>query len=115
MALRPFLLLLLAATLLITQTEGIGSSASDCCLKHSQKVIPSNVVTSYRLQGPESGCLVPAVVFTTKRKRKICASPDDSAVKKLMKQLDKKAKNDKNKDQTQRPKGKSKKQRRQRV
>ncbi|KAM7025394.1 C-C motif chemokine 21-like [Acridotheres tristis] len=115
MALRPFLLLLLlAATLLITQTQGIGSSASDCCLKHSQKAIPSNVVTSYRLQGPESGCLVPAVVFTTKRKRKICASPDDSAVKKLMKHLDKKAKNDK-KDQTQRPKGKSKKQRRQRV
>ncbi|KAL2294129.1 hypothetical protein Nmel_007851, partial [Mimus melanotis] len=96
---------------------GIGSSASDCCLKHSQRAIPSNVVTSYRLQGPESGCMLPAVVFTTKRKRKICASPDDSAVQKLMKHLDKKAKNDKNinNKQTQRPRSKPKKQRRQRV
>ncbi|XP_005528116.1 PREDICTED: C-C motif chemokine 21 [Pseudopodoces humilis] len=119
MALRTFLLLLLllAAALLITQAQGIGSSASDCCLKHSQKAIPSGVVTSYRLQGPESGCLLDAVVFTTKRNRKICASPTDGTIQKLMQHLDKKAKNDKNKKKghTQRPRGRAKKQRRQRV
>ncbi|KAF4795509.1 C-C motif chemokine 21 [Turdus rufiventris] len=119
MALRPFLLLLLllAATLLITQAQGIGSSASDCCLKHSRKAIPSSVVTSYRIQGPESGCLLPAVVFTTKRKRKICASPTDNAVQKLMQNLDKKTKKDTNSKnrQTQRPRSKPRKQRRQRV
>ncbi|XP_062369792.1 C-C motif chemokine 21-like [Cinclus cinclus] len=119
MALRPFLLLLLllATTLFITQAQGIGSSASDCCLKHSQKAIPSGVVTSYRLQGPESGCLLSAVVFTTKRNRKICASPTDNAVQKLMQHLDKKAKSDKIKKrgQTLRPRVKPKKQRRQRV
>ncbi|XP_066037050.1 C-C motif chemokine 21a-like isoform X2 [Chamaea fasciata] len=101
--------------------QGIGSSASDCCLNHSQKTIPYSVVTSYRLQGPKTGCVLEAIVFTTKRNRNICASPDDDTVKKLMKHLDKKGKEDKNKNknkikgQTQRPRSRPKKQRRQRV
>ncbi|KAM4879279.1 C-C motif chemokine 21a-like [Sylvia borin] len=120
MAHRPFLLLLLlTAALLITQAQGIGSSASDCCLSHSQKTIPYGVVTSYRLQGPKMGCVLEAVVFTTKRNRNICASPNDDTVKKLMKHLDKKPKDAKNKNkkkvQTQRPRGRPKRQRRQRV
>ncbi|XP_009078886.1 PREDICTED: LOW QUALITY PROTEIN: C-C motif chemokine 20-like [Acanthisitta chloris] len=93
MALRLLLpLLLLAATLLIIQSQGIGSSASDCCLKHSQKPIPSRVVVSYSRQGPETGCLLNAIVFTTKKNRKICASPDNPAVRKLVHFLNKKAK-----------------------
>ncbi|RLV96113.1 hypothetical protein DV515_00012707 [Chloebia gouldiae] len=119
MALYPFLLLLplLAATLLITQAQGIGSSALDCCLKHStlKKDIPSGVVVSYRRQGPETGCYLRAVVLITKRNKKICVSPTDNTVLKLMQQLDKKAKNNKNKRQTQRPRGRPKKQKRQRV
>lgn len=55
--------------------------------------------------------------FTTKRKRKICASPTDNAVQKLMQNLDKKTKKDTNSKnrQTQRPRSKPRKQRRQRV
>lgn len=41
---------------------GIGSSAFDCCLSYSQKDLPTRVVTSYRLQGPKSGCFLRAVV-----------------------------------------------------
>ncbi|XP_059730045.1 C-C motif chemokine 4-like [Haemorhous mexicanus] len=120
MALRPLLLLLLlvAATLLISQAQGIGSSALDCCLKNRPlKKEISGVVTSYRHQGPESGCYLQSVVLITKRNRKICASPTDDTVQKLIQQLDKRAKNDKNrkKGQTQRPRGRPKKQRRQRV
>ncbi|XP_072716663.1 C-C motif chemokine 21-like [Ciconia boyciana] len=119
MALRLLLpLLLLAATLLITQAQGIGSSASDCCLKHSQKAIPSVWVKSYSLQGPESGCLLHAVVFTTKRNKKICASPTDPAVQKLMQNLDKKVKNDKKdkkKGRSSRPGGRPKRQKQQQV
>ncbi|XP_009955293.1 PREDICTED: C-C motif chemokine 21 [Leptosomus discolor] len=110
MALRLLLpLLLLAATLLISQAQGIGSSASDCCLKYSQKTIPSNVVKSYTLQGPASGCLLHAVVFTTRRNKKICASPTDAAVQKLMQNLEKKDK----KGKSQRPRHRSKRQKRQ--
>ncbi|XP_010119733.1 PREDICTED: C-C motif chemokine 21, partial [Chlamydotis macqueenii] len=96
----------------------IGSSASDCCLKYSQKAIPSSLVKSYSLQGPESGCLLRAVVFTTKKNKKICASPTDPAVQKLMQNLDKKVKNDKKnkkKGQSPRPAGKPRRQKRQRV
>ncbi|XP_009645564.1 C-C motif chemokine 21 [Egretta garzetta] len=96
MALRLLpLLLLLAAALLIAQGQGIGSSASDCCLKNSKNAIPSRSVKSYRLQGPESGCVLRAVVFTTKRNKKICASPTNPTVQKLMQNLDNKVKNDK--------------------
>ncbi|KAM9250567.1 C-C motif chemokine 21-like [Cariama cristata] len=119
MALRLLLpLLLLAATLLITQAQGIGSSASDCCLKNSRRPIPSSWVKSYSLQGPESGCLLRAVVFTTKKNKKICASPTDSAVQKLMQNLDKKVKNDKKdkkRGQSSRSKGRPKRQKRQQV
>ncbi|XP_056181495.1 eotaxin-like [Falco biarmicus] len=117
MALRLLLLLLLllAAILAITEAQGIGSSPSDCCLKYSRKAIPSSWVKSYSLQGPESGCLLRAVVFTTKRNKKICASPTDSAVQKLMENLDKKVKNKKKKGQPPRPRGKPKQQKQQRV
>ncbi|XP_050769248.1 C-C motif chemokine 21 [Gymnogyps californianus] len=119
MALRLLLLLvLLAATLLTAQAQGIGSSVSDCCLKHSRRAIPSSWVKSYSIQGPESGCVLHAVVFTTKKNKKICASPTDPAVQKLMQNLDKKVKNDKKdkkKGQSPRPRGRPKRQRRQRV
>ncbi|XP_059690247.1 C-C motif chemokine 19-like [Gavia stellata] len=116
MALRLLLpLLLLAATLLIAQAQGIGSSASDCCLKNSRKTIPSSWVKSYSLQGPESGCLLRAVVFTTKKNKKICASPTDPTVQKLIQNLDKKVKNDKRKGHSPRAGGRPKRQKRQRV
>ncbi|KAJ7424145.1 C-C motif chemokine 21 [Willisornis vidua] len=117
MALRLLLpLLMLAATLFIAQAQGIGSSASDCCLGHSQKTIPRDMVTSYTHQGPESGCLLRAVVFITKKGRKICASPTKPDVLKVMKYVDK-VKNDRNKKkgQPQRSGGKPKQRRRQRV
>ncbi|KAM6364103.1 C-C motif chemokine 21-like [Pluvialis apricaria] len=117
MALRLLLpLLLLAATILIAQAQGIGSSAPDCCLKNSQKTIPSHLLKSYIHQGPESGCLLRSVVFTTKKNKKICASPTDSAVQKLMQNLDKKMKNDK-KDKKKGPRlgGRPRRQKRQRV
>ncbi|CAN0343727.1 unnamed protein product [Bubo scandiacus] len=121
MALRLLLpLLLIAATFLIARAQGIGSSAPDCCLKHSRKPVPSGWVKSYRLQGPESGCLLRAVVLTTKKNKKICASPTDSAIQKLMQNLDKvkndkKDKKDKKKGHSPRARGGPKRQKRQRV
>ncbi|XP_025963988.1 C-C motif chemokine 21-like [Dromaius novaehollandiae] len=91
MALRLLLpLLLLAAALLIYPARGISSQASDCCLKNSQRNIPAGWVKSYSLQGPETGCLLRAVVFTTRKNKKLCASPTDPAVQKLIQKLEKK-------------------------
>nr|XP_009940995.1 PREDICTED: C-C motif chemokine 21-like [Opisthocomus hoazin] len=96
---------------------GIGSSASDCCLKYSQKPIPRSLVKSYTIQGPELECYLTAVVFTTKKDKQICASPTDPAVRKLMQSLDKQGKNDKEKKKAQspRPRGRPRRQKRQRV
>lgn len=67
--------------------------ASDCCLKTSKKNIPSAWVKSYRIQGPETGCLLRAVVFTTKKEKKICSSLTSPAVQKLIRSLEEKQKN----------------------
>ncbi|XP_010018214.1 PREDICTED: C-C motif chemokine 21 [Nestor notabilis] len=116
MALRLLLpLLLLTVTLFITQAQGIGNSGMDCCLKYSQKSIPSNWMTSYTLQGPESGCLLRAVVFTSKKNKKICASPTDPDVQKVMKNLDKRVRKDKKKGQPPRYRDRLKRQKQQQV
>ncbi|XP_009907221.2 C-C motif chemokine 21 [Dryobates pubescens] len=119
MALRLLLpLLALAATLLINQAQGISSSASDCCLKYSQRAIPSGLVKSYSIQEAASGCAIPAVVLITKKNKKICASPTNLAVQKLMKNLDKKVKSDtkdKKQGQRSRSRGRPKRQERQQV
>ncbi|XP_065518393.1 C-C motif chemokine 21-like [Lathamus discolor] len=116
MALRLLLpLLLLTAAILITQAQGIGNLGMDCCLKYSQKPISGNRVTSYTLQEPESGCLLRAVVFTTKRNKKICASPTDPSVQKLMQNLDKRVRKDKKKGQPPRYRGRPKHQKQQQV
>lgn len=73
------------------------------------------------LPSRKSFCCSPRLI--TKKNKKICVSPTDDAVLKLLQQLDKKAKNDKdkkaknnkNKRQIQRPRGRPKKQKRQRV
>ncbi|XP_065596112.1 C-C motif chemokine 21a-like [Cyrtonyx montezumae] len=94
MALRVLLpLLLLVAALLLHQAEGVDNPASDCCLKTSQKTIPIKLVKTYSIQGPESGCVLRAVVFTTKKNVKICSSPSDPSVQKLIRSLENKRRN----------------------
>lgn len=84
--------------------------ASDCCLKTSKKTFPRAWVKSYRIQGPESGCLLRAVVFTTKKEKKICSSLTNPAVQKLIRSLE-----DKQKNPPQKPQGRSKRQKRKQV
>ncbi|XP_010208207.1 C-C motif chemokine 19-like [Colius striatus] len=114
MALRLLLpLLLTAAALFITQAQGISSSAPDCCLLHSQKPIPYRMVKSYRFLGPETGCELRSVVFTTKKNRKICASPTDPNMKKLIEKLNNKPKT--KKKQSPGAKSRNKRQKQQQV
>uniref|UniRef100_A0A8B9ZLB4 Chemokine interleukin-8-like domain-containing protein n=1 Tax=Anas platyrhynchos TaxID=8839 RepID=A0A8B9ZLB4_ANAPL len=94
MALRILLpLLLLAAALLLLPAEGVDNVASQCCERTSLEVIPSFLVKSYRIQGPESGCRLHAVVFTTRKEKKICSSLTSRAVQKLIRRLEDKQKN----------------------
>ncbi|XP_006260785.1 C-C motif chemokine 19 [Alligator mississippiensis] len=84
----PRLLLpLLLLAVLGLHTQG-SEPAADCCLKLGLKAIPNRIVKSYRIQTPESGCSVRAVVFTTYKDKNLCAPPDAPWVTDLMKKLD---------------------------
>uniref|UniRef100_A0A493SX68 C-C motif chemokine n=1 Tax=Anas platyrhynchos platyrhynchos TaxID=8840 RepID=A0A493SX68_ANAPP len=74
-------------------SAGVDNVASDCCLRTSKKNIPSAWVKSYRIQGPETGCLLRAVVFTTKKEKKICSSLTSPAIQKVIRRLEDKQKN----------------------
>ncbi|XP_006026612.1 C-C motif chemokine 7 [Alligator sinensis] len=86
----PHLLLLLLLAVLGLRCPQGSDAATDCCLTLSSKRIPPRIVTSYRVQTPESGCRLRAVVFITKQDVKLCASPHAPWVPGLMKKLDKK-------------------------
>ncbi|XP_009992102.1 PREDICTED: C-C motif chemokine 21 [Chaetura pelagica] len=105
-----------SASALLSQSSGMGSSPSDCCLKHSSNNIPPSVAKSYILQGPESGCMNPAVVIVTKKKVKICFSPARSDIQEIMKKLDKEKQDRKDKkERSQQSGSRSKGQKRQQV
>uniref|UniRef100_A0A8C8RG23 C-C motif chemokine n=1 Tax=Pelusios castaneus TaxID=367368 RepID=A0A8C8RG23_9SAUR len=69
---------------------GSENQASDCCLGHKNQLIPLHVLASYRRQGPETGCRLPAVVFITKKNKSLCAPPTAQWALDLMQKLDKK-------------------------
>ncbi|CAL8315284.1 unnamed protein product [Gadus morhua 'NCC'] len=80
--------LVILSYLYLTMAQG---SYDDCCLDYS-KPIPQkyrNRVVKYRIQEPEGGCSKPAVVFTLKKGRFICADPKQEWVPTLIKRVDK--------------------------
>ncbi|XP_056602432.1 C-C motif chemokine 19a.1 [Triplophysa dalaica] len=78
----PALSVILCALALIiynTPADAQADSALDCCLKVSSQVIPKHVVLSYRNQIRGIGCTIDAVVFTTRKGRKLCAPSGNEA------------------------------------
>ncbi|XP_067386966.1 C-C motif chemokine 5-like [Emydura macquarii macquarii] len=81
-------LLLLAAALCVCNAQGSENQASDCCLSHKNRPIPLHLLSSYKTQGPETGCRLAAVVFITKKNRNLCAPPTAQWVRDRMQKLD---------------------------
>uniref|UniRef100_A0AAY4A1F1 Chemokine interleukin-8-like domain-containing protein n=1 Tax=Denticeps clupeoides TaxID=299321 RepID=A0AAY4A1F1_9TELE len=83
------LFLVLLTCLYLTTAQG---SYEDCCLKYVKTVKPAikRRVTQYRLQELDGGCNIPAVVFTLKYGRVMCADPKQPWVKSLVHNLDRK-------------------------
>ncbi|XP_015416042.1 PREDICTED: C-C motif chemokine 19 isoform X1 [Myotis davidii] len=71
--------------------QGGANDAEDCCLSVALHPIPGNIVRAFRHLHIQDGCRVPAVVFTTKRGRKLCAPPDQPWVDRIIRRLEKKA------------------------
>ncbi|XP_039364117.1 C-C motif chemokine 3-like [Mauremys reevesii] len=55
---------------------------SDCCFTYTSQQIPRGLVTDYFVTS--SMCAQPAVVFITKKDRKICTNPKDAWVQKYV-------------------------------
>ncbi|XP_020017451.1 C-C motif chemokine 26 [Castor canadensis] len=81
----PLLPLTLLAFLL-SVPRGAATRGSDvaksCCFQYSHKVLPWNWVHTYEFT--QSSCSQPAVIFTTKRGKKICAQPMEKWVQRYI-------------------------------
>ncbi|KAM6919824.1 C-C motif chemokine 4 [Lycodopsis pacificus] len=87
-----FLLLLSCLCLALGQM-----TYEDCCFKYvkTMKQRTQKHAVEYRVQVVDGGCNIPAVIFTMKRGRELCADPNETWVIQLMKSIDnKRVKND---------------------
>ncbi|XP_007945221.1 C-C motif chemokine 21 [Orycteropus afer afer] len=84
-------LLVLVLALCNPGTQGSDGGAQDCCLRYSQKPIPSHAVRSYRKQELSLGCPITAILFKPWKRSQLelCADPKEAWVQRLMKRLDK--------------------------
>ncbi|XP_066507735.1 C-C motif chemokine 19b [Hoplias malabaricus] len=85
---------LLLFGLIVCSWSYAGAEGEDCCLATADKPIPQRLVKSFYLQTADTGCRIPATVFTTKKNKKLCAPlpTKNNWVKKLMDKLNKKSK-----------------------
>uniref|UniRef100_A0A8C4Y785 C-C motif chemokine n=1 Tax=Gopherus evgoodei TaxID=1825980 RepID=A0A8C4Y785_9SAUR len=63
----------------------LGGITSDCCFTYTSRQIPRSLVTDYFVTS--SMCAQPAVVFITKKERKICTNPKDAWVQEYVNDL----------------------------
>ncbi|XP_070701806.1 C-C motif chemokine 25 [Pempheris klunzingeri] len=64
----------------------------DCCLKYVKTMTYSRQrhAMMYRRQMVDGGCNIPAVIFTMRRGRVLCANPNEKWVNELTKKIDEK-------------------------
>ncbi|KAK9975200.1 hypothetical protein ABG768_023253 [Culter alburnus] len=92
-AVIPALSVILCALVLIlysSPAEAQADLALDCCLTVSHKVIPKQILLTYRKQIKGDGCSLDAVIFMTRKFRYLCAPPvtEEQWVKENIKFLD---------------------------
>ncbi|KYO32528.1 C-C motif chemokine 4 [Alligator mississippiensis] len=84
-AVAALTVLLLASCCSYIQAQYGPNTPTLCCFSYASKKIPQVHLLSYKV--PSSMCSQPAVIFTTKRGREICADPKAQWVQDYMKDL----------------------------
>ncbi|XP_078420621.1 C-C motif chemokine 20-like [Cetorhinus maximus] len=64
-----------------TSTFADAQSPVDCCLLYSKKPLPPKLIVGYVRQFANELCDINAVIFYTRRGRRICGNPEDGWVK----------------------------------
>ncbi|NXP69204.1 CCL5 protein, partial [Chloropsis cyanopogon] len=64
----------------------VGSDMALCCFSYISRKLPQSHVQEYFYTS--SKCSQPAVVFVTRKKRKVCANPDAGWVKEYVNSLE---------------------------
>ncbi|KAG9352629.1 hypothetical protein JZ751_021043 [Albula glossodonta] len=82
------ILALLCSVELVSSTQS-AETGKDCCMRYETKRVPLSMVVSFFRTS--SSCAKPAIVFVTKRGRKICMNPSDAFVSSQVDELDRRS------------------------
>nr|XP_046264127.1 C-C motif chemokine 20 [Scatophagus argus] len=69
--------------MLMVLTE-LTESSPFCCTQYQETPLPVQALKYYKIQRDTDYCNIKAVIFRTKRKRLVCANPDQEWVQKAM-------------------------------
>ncbi|XP_020390846.1 C-C motif chemokine 20-like [Rhincodon typus] len=59
-------------------------SPVDCCLSYSKKALPPRLIVGYVRQFENELCTINAVIFYTRKGRRVCANPEEDWVNKII-------------------------------
>ncbi|KAF6356683.1 C-C motif chemokine ligand 26 [Rhinolophus ferrumequinum] len=81
----PGILLVFILSVRLGAASGPSDVAKYCCLQFSHKTLPWKRVQTYEFT--RNSCSLRAVIFTTKKGRKVCADPKEKWVQKYISSL----------------------------
>ncbi|KAM6049496.1 C-C motif chemokine 4 [Chlamydotis macqueenii] len=82
-----FALLLIAASCSQTFSGPVGSDLPICCFSYTNHKLPRKLILRY--YSTSTSCILPAIVFITKKGRQVCANPTDPWVQHYLQNLKK--------------------------
>ncbi|KAM9525524.1 C-C motif chemokine 4-like [Guaruba guarouba] len=80
-----FALLLIAASCSRTFSGPVGSDVPICCFSYTAHKLPQRRILRY--YSTSTSCMLPAVVFITKKGHQVCANPSHTWVQAYLKNL----------------------------
>ncbi|KAM6315629.1 CCL4 protein, partial [Podargus strigoides] len=80
-----FALLLIAASCSQTFSGPVGSDLPICCFSYTPHKLPQKLILRY--YSTSTSCILPAIVFITKKGRRVCANPSDTWVQSHLQNL----------------------------
>ncbi|XP_027004357.1 C-C motif chemokine 20 [Tachysurus fulvidraco] len=78
--------------MLCLTTDAYGPLNHACCIKYTRTPVDFKMIKGFAEQSSREVCRIDAIIFLTKRNKKVCASAEDEWVKKVLERLSTKMK-----------------------